>query len=265
MRQIDPLELVDTLPPMKGGSGPWLKRLSAGSEGSPRLYCFPYAGGGPGVFRGWSRLVDSRIGLYAIQLPGRESRIGEAPLTSLPEIVEQLTPALAAEVDDRPYFFFGHSLGALLAFAVCRDFHRDGVALPEVLVVSGARAPHIPDRRPPIHALPDREFIEELRRLEGTPEEALDNAELMELLLPMLRADSAVSETHTFPEAPPLPCPIVAFGGEDDEDVLVDDVVAWGVHTSAEFAHRIFPGGHFFVHSHEADVVSELSKHLKDA
>lgn len=263
MRQIDPLELVDTLPPMKEGGGPWLKRLSAGSEGSPRLYCFPYAGGGPGVFRSWSRLIDPKIAVYAIQLPGRESRIAEPPLTSLPEIVERLTPALAADVDDRPYFFFGHSLGALLAFAVCSDFRRDEVRLPEALVVSGARAPHVPDRRPPIHTLPDREFIEELRRLEGTPEEALDNAELMELLLPMLRADSAVSETHKFPEAPPLPCPIVAFGGEDDEDVLVEDVIGWQQHTSADFEYEIFPGGHFFVHTHERAVVDELMRRLE--
>ncbi|HEX2058802.1 MAG TPA: alpha/beta fold hydrolase [Actinomycetota bacterium] len=254
---------------MPAPTGPWVKRLSRGSEGPVPLFCFPYAGGGAGAFRSWSRLLAPEVGLYAIQLPGREARIAEPALGSLDPIVEQLTPALADEVDGAaggsPYVFFGHSLGALVAFAVCREFHRDGVPLPEKLVASGARAPHIPQRRPPIHALPDQEFIDELRRLEGTPEEALGNAELMELLIPMLRADSAVSETYEHKEGPPLPCPIVAFGGEDDEDVLVDDVTAWSEHTSAGFEHRIFPGGHFFVHTHEADVLKELTKHLGHA
>jgi medium-chain acyl-[acyl-carrier-protein] hydrolase len=250
---------------MSATKSSWVRRLSAGSEGGPRVFCFPYAGGGPGAFRSWSRLLDPKVGLYAIQLPGRESRIGEPPLASLPPIVEQLTPVLADEVGGAaafPYAFFGHSLGALVAFAVCRDFHRDGIRLPDKLVVSGARAPHLPQRRPPIHALPEPEFIDELRRLEGTPEEALANAELMELLIPMLRADSAVSETYEHEERPPLPCPIVAFGGQDDEDVTVDDVLAWGMHTSSGFEHRIFPGGHFFVDAHEEDVVAETTKHL---
>lgn len=240
----------------------WVRRLSAGADGSRRIYCFPYAGGGSGVFRSWPRRLGPGIGVHAIQLPGRESRIGEPPLPSLAPIVEGLTPVLADEAGRAPYVFFGHSLGALVAFAVCREFRRDGTPLPHKLVVSGARAPHIPARRPPIHTLPDREFIEELRRLEGTPEEALADKELMELLIPMLRADSAVSETYEFTEEPPLPCPIVAFGGEHDEDVPPEDVLAWEVHTSAGFEHEIFPGGHFFLHDHEEDVLRAVTKHL---
>jgi medium-chain acyl-[acyl-carrier-protein] hydrolase len=189
-------------------------------------------------------------------------RIAEPPFEELPPMVEELAPVLADEVAGSRYVFFGHSLGALVAFAVCREFRRNGTALPDTLVVSGARAPHLPPRKPPIHDLPEPEFIDELRRMEGTPEEALANKELMEVLIPMLRADVAVSETYNHMEEPPLPCPIVAFGGEGDEDVTAEDVYAWRSHTSAGFEARIFPGGHFFMHEHETDVVDEITKHL---
>jgi medium-chain acyl-[acyl-carrier-protein] hydrolase len=177
-------------------------------------------------------------------------------------MIDELAPILAGEVAGSPYVFFGHSLGALVAFAVCREFRRSGTALPSTLIVSGAKAPHLPPRKPPIYDLPEPEFIEELRRMEGTPEEALANKELMEVLIPMLRADCAVSETYNHKDEPPLPCPIVAFGGEGDEDVPAEDVYAWRAQTSAGFEAKIFPGGHFFMHEHETDVVNEVKKHL---
>lgn len=239
-----------------------MKRFSTGSAGSPRSFCFPYAGGGPAVFRNWSQLVPPTTGLYGIHLPGRESRMAEPAFTALSPLIEELTPILADEVTGSPYVFFGHSLGALVAFAVCREFRRNGTPLPDRLIVSGASAPHLPPRRPPIHDLPEPEFLEELRRLGGTPDEALTNKELMELVIPMLRADCSVSETYDFTEEPPLPCPIVAFGGRDDEDVPVEDVHAWRSHTSSHFMYKVFPGGHFFIHTHERDVVNEIAKHL---
>ena len=248
---------------MAAAASAWLKRFSTGSPGSPRLFCVPYAGGGPAVFRTWPRLLPPGAGVYGIRLPGRELRLAEPAFEELPPLVEELTPILADEVPGSPYVFFGHSLGALIAFAVCREFRRNGTALPGTLIVSGAKAPHLPHRKPPIHDLPEPEFIEELRRMEGTPEEALANKELMDVLIPMLRADCSVSETYNHTEEPPLPCRIVAFGGQDDEDVPVEDVEAWSVHTGSGFEHRIFPGGHFFMHSHETDVVNEVTKHLR--
>lgn len=191
--------------------------------------------------------------------------MAEARFTALPPLVEELTPVLSERVAGSRYVFFGHSLGALIAFEVCRGFRRIGTALPDRLIVSGLGAPHLPPRRPPIHDLPEREFIDELRRLDGTPDEALRNAELMELLLPMLRADSALSETYEFTDEPPLACPIVAFGGQDDEDAPVEDVREWRVHTNGPFTYRIFPGGHFFLHEHERDVANEVAKHLRPA
>jgi surfactin synthase thioesterase subunit len=213
------------------------------------------------VFRHWPRLIPATTGLYGIRLPGRETRMAEPAFGALPPLVEELTPILADEVVGSPYVFFGHSLGALIAFAVCREFRRNGTPLPDKLIVSGANAPHLPPRRPPIHDLPEPEFIEELRRLEGTPDEALTNKELMEVLIPMLRADCSVSETYDYTEEPPLPCPIAAFGGQDDEDVPVEDVHAWRSHTSSDFEYKIFPGGHFFIHTYEMDVVNEVTKH----
>lgn len=247
---------------MPAAASSWVKRLSTAAEGSSRLFCFPYAGGGPSVFRNWPRLVPPTTDVYAIHLPGRESRMTEAPFTTLAPLVEELAPVLAERVTGARSVFFGHSLGALVAFYVCRELRRNGNPLPDRLIVSGLGAPHLPPRHPPIHDLPDPEFIDELRRLDGTPDEALGNAELMELFVPMLRADCAVSETYDYKEEPPLDCPIVAFGGREDEDVPVEDVREWRVHSSAPFMYRIFPGGHFFLHAHERDVVNEVARHL---
>ena len=217
------------------------------------------------MFRTWPRLFPADIGLYGIRLPGRELRMAEPAFGALRPLLEELTPVLADEVAGSPYVFFGHSLGALISFAVCREFRRNGIPLPDKLIVSGNNAPHLPPRKPPIHDLPEPEFIEELRRLEGTPDEALSNKALMEVLIPMLRADCSVSETYVFTEEPPLPVPLVAFGGQDDADVPVEDVQAWRSHTSSGFEHRIFPGGHFFLHTHERDVVEEITRHLRRA
>lgn len=243
-------------------TGSWVKRLSTGAAGSTRLFCFPYAGGGPSVFRDWPRRLPPTTDLHAIHLPGRESRVVETPITALDPLVEELTPALAEVLVGPRYVFFGHSMGALVAFSVCRELRRTGTPLPDKLIVSGLGAPHLPSRHPPIHDLPEPEFIDELRRLEGTPEEALENAELMEILSPMLRADCSVSETYVLKDEPPLDCPIVALGGRDDEDVPVEDVRAWRSHTSAAFTYKIFPGGHFFVRTHQREVVSEVANHL---
>jgi medium-chain acyl-[acyl-carrier-protein] hydrolase len=244
-----------------GSATSWITSLKAGSPGSPRLICFPYAGGGSAVFRNWPSLLHEATRLCAIRLPGRETRVKEAPFRSLEPLVKELANVLSGVIDG-PYVFFGHSMGALIAFAVSREFRRQRVPLPDMLIAAGARAPHLPLPRPPKHDLPDPLFIDELRRLEGTPKEALEHPELMELMLPLLRADFALVETYRFEAEAPLACPIVAFGGQDDHEVPIADVEAWRLHTTSTFSYRVFPGGHFFLQESEVEVVAEVEKYL---
>jgi medium-chain acyl-[acyl-carrier-protein] hydrolase len=211
-----------------------------------RLFCFPYAGGSAATYRSWSDVLPPDVEVQAIQLPGREWRLKEEPYRS----VFPLARELAVVLEDRfeaPFAFFGHSLGALISFELARELRRRGLPLPEHLFLSAHRAPHLPKELPSIYDRSDEDFFEGLRRLEGTPEELLENRELMELLLPALRADFAIAETYECPPEPPLDCPMSVFGGLGDEVTGRPKLEPWAEHTTRDFKVRMVPGGHFFV------------------
>ncbi|BCL80846.1 thioesterase [Ktedonobacteria bacterium brp13] len=227
-----------------------------------RLFCFPYAGGGASIFRNWSEQLPAEIEVCPVQLPGRESRLSEQPFSELPPLLDALMVALSPYMD-MPYALFGHSMGALICFELTRALRRStGAALPVHLLVSGRRAPHIADTDPPTHHLAEPEFIEELRRLQGTPEEVLQNAELLHILLPLLRADFALCETYTYTQEKALPCPITAFCGLYDREVPREAVAAWQKHTYNTFKTRFFVGDHFFLHKEQAALLQALAQAL---
>ena len=113
-----------------------------------------------------------------------------------------------------PFVFFGHSLGAMTSFEVARRLRRAGQPMPLRMFASAHRAPHLPHPHPILHGLADKEFIDQLcRQYGGIPQAVLDNPDLVELMLPCLRADFTVFETYSYGDEAPLPCPITAFGG----------------------------------------------------
>jgi medium-chain acyl-[acyl-carrier-protein] hydrolase len=188
--------------------------------------------------------------------------MGEAPFTSAQELVESAVVGLAPYFD-LPFAFFGHSNGAMIAFELMRRLRRGGGALPVAFFPSGRTAPQLPRTVATIHALPEAEFVEGLRRLSGTPEEVLLHRELMELFSPLLRADFAISETYRYRPEPPFAIPMTAFGGARDPDVSTDELDAWREQTTGEFGTRIFPGGHFFIRDDRDQVLAELSGELR--
>lgn len=211
-----------------------------------RLFCFPYAGGSATTYRTWSDVLPPDVEVQAIQLPGREWRLKEEPYRDVFPLVDELATVLKDRFDV-PFAFFGHSLGALISFELARELRRRGLPLPERLFLSAHRAPHLPKELPDIHDGPDEEFYEGLRKLEGTPDELLANDELMELLLPVLRADFEIAETYRYPPEPPLDCPMSVFGGLGDEVTNRDILQPWDQHTTKDFKLRMIPGSHFFV------------------
>src|SRR5205814_4666171 len=184
----------------------WIQYYQSKPQACLRLFCFPYAGGGASIFRTWSENLPPEIEACPIQLPGRESRLLEAPFSQLFSLIEPVAQALLPYLD-MPCAFFGHSMGALVSFELARYLRRQHGLSPVHLFVSGRRAPQLSDPDPPIHPLPEAEFLEELRSLKGTPEEVLQNTELLQLLLPLLRADFAVCETYAYAPETPLLCP----------------------------------------------------------
>ncbi len=210
--------------------------------GRVRLVCLPYAGGAASLYRDWpARPPD--VDLVAPQLPGREERFGEPVPTELTALVDDLLPTVAAL--GPPVVLFGHSMGALVAYELARRLTGDGFP-PATLVVSAHPAPHLPQRHPPLHRLPDAAFVDQLRRLGGTPSGVFEEPELVELLLPALRADFTATETYRSPPGPRLGCRILAVGGRDDPRVEAGELDAWRAHTSGPFTQLQLPGDHFF-------------------
>jgi len=240
----------------------WIVVRKRPSAPSFRLFCYPFAGGGASVYRRWHEHLPAEVEVVALQPPGRESRFAEPLVDRLPRVISELADAVAGKLD-LPFALFGHSLGGLVAFELARELRRRSLAAPRLLIVSGRRAPHLPLSHEPIHSLPHDEFIAKLREFEGTPEAVLQHDELLELVLPILRADFAVSETYVYVDEPPLGMPLVSVGGADDADIPVDDVHAWRVTTSAHHESRIFPGGHFYFMDDPGPLLGEVRRHLE--
>ena len=226
-----------------------------------RLFCFPYAGGGASIYHTWPEHVPAEIEVCPVQLPGRESRLRTPPFTQLSPLLQRLAQVLRPYLQ-MPFAFFGHSMGALISFELARQLRRQHDPGPVCLFVSAHRAPQIPAPKPPIHQLPTTEFVGELRRLNGTSEAVLQDAELLQLMLPTLRADFAICETYTYTTEEPLDCPIIAFAGLEDCEVSRDDLAAWRDQTQSSFKMRMVPGNHFFLHSARTPLVRAVSQDL---
>lgn len=225
-----------------------------------RLFCFPYAGGGAYEYRSWAQALSEEIELCAIQLQGRESRLRETPFTQIRKLVEtigdEITPFF-----DKPFFFFGHSFGAITSFEVTRFLRDNNLPLPEHLFVSGSRAPQVPNPEPPVYHLPDSEMIDAVcSRYDGIPKEVLAHEEMMALLLPAMRADFTMSDTYSYSNAPPFDFAITCLGSEDDPCTSIDSLNAWRKQTTGDFVLKVFSGGHFFIREYGQAILEILYK-----
>lgn len=242
------------------GTDRWFVRYSSVDDPALRLFCFPYAGGGASAFRGWSQGLPAGVDTWAAQLPGRESRVGEPALRRLDSLIEALYQAIRSRLDV-PYAFYGHSMGALVAFELTRRLRRAGAPLPSRLLLGAFRAPQLANPHIRIHHLPD-EVLKTVLRKEGTPQQVLDNEELMRALLPMLRADLEVCDTYEYGEERPLAMPISVFGGHQDVRVSPGDLDMWRTHAEGPFRLVMLPGPHFFLHSSQDLLLTQLSREL---
>lgn len=227
-----------------------------------RLYCFPYSGASASIYYPWLDILPNCIEICPVQLPGRGNRISEAPFTSLPALLNALETGLDPTFSDKPFAFFGHSMGALIGFELARRLEARYRTSPVYLFVSGHSAPQLPDESEPMYVLENGEFIEKLRSLNGTSEEILQDPELLELVLPILRADFELSETYNFIEGSPLECPICACGGLQDKFLDRDGLEAWKVHTTQKFSVRMFQGDHFYLNHNRIYLLQVIAQEL---
>jgi medium-chain acyl-[acyl-carrier-protein] hydrolase len=220
------------------------------------------------MFRGWETAFGSNVDFCPVQLPGRETRWSEPPYGDLRGLLEALEEALVPWMDV-PFALFGHSLGGVVSFELARTLRAGGHREPIHLFVSGSRAPQRPRLTARMHDATDGDFVAALRLLGTVPQEVLRNEELLELVLPALRADFRIYETYAYLPGDPLGCPISIFGGERDHLVGYDDLSAWRGLTTGGSSLRLFPGGHFFVRNARNGVLSavrvDLLRHLEAA
>jgi medium-chain acyl-[acyl-carrier-protein] hydrolase len=247
-------------------SGGWFVRHRRTVDPTVRLFCFPFAGGGAAAFAEWSRALPLDVDVLAFEAPGRGTRMMERPLHSLMALVEAAEQAVRPLLD-RSFALFGHSMGAIVAFELARMLRRQGGPEPTRLLVSGSCPPGLrragPPRRRLLHALPDRELILELRRLNGTPREVCESDELMEILLPVLRADFEAIERHRCGCEAPLACAVSAYGGRQDPEVTPEELAAWRDHTSGPFSASVFPGDHFYLATEQAGLLAHVARDIR--
>ena len=246
-------------------SSPWLASLRPATAPAVRLICVPHAGGGASVFRRWGPLLPEAVDLLAVQLPGRQSRYSERPESDLGRVVEAVAEGVEPLLDV-PIALFGHSVGAIVAFELARTLSWQSLVPPAHLFVAGCASP----RR--VHAsgaprsqdLSDEDFVGMLGTVGGLPAEVLANRDLLDLLLPALRADCQLYETYEYRPGPQLRCPISVIAGRDDS-VPLGDLEDWSSESSVSSSVRLFPGGHFFTSEQEAAVVAEVAASLKES
>lgn len=247
---------------------PWIECFFPNSKAAARLFCFPYAGAGSLLYRSWSELLPSFLELCPIVLPGRERRFQEPFTLQLNSLVQTLADSFSPFFD-KPFLFFGHSLGALIAFELSREFRRREYPLPSLLIVSGCTAPqmqkiyHQNNPKGFAHTLSDEQLVNRLKEMKGTPSEILDNPRMIKFFLPILKADLEIAETYEYKEEQALSIPILALGGDQDPEVSIDFLQAWNSQTVSNFKCQIFPGNHFYLNDLKKTLLEKISEEIR--
>lgn len=242
----------------------WIAYTRERPDARLNLFCFPFAGGAASVFRNWQDSLPEAVEVHAIQLPGRETRMQEGLLENIVPIVNGLIEPIGAMTAERPAVFFGHSMGTLVAFELIRALRKRNASLPLHFFAGGRRSPRLTGRFPDIHDLPHDELIQAMRRYGGTPDAILNDPEMMELLLPIIRADFKVLETYHYAAEAPLDLPLTVYGGSADIRTTKAELRAWSAETTGAFALRMFAGEHFFINTHRAEVIAALRADLQE-
>jgi medium-chain acyl-[acyl-carrier-protein] hydrolase len=231
------------------GAAPW------------RLFCFPHAGAGTSAYAAWAAELAPDIEVTAVCPPGRERHINEPPHHAMTPLVDALLPEIRPYLRP-PYAFFGHSLGALVAFALTRALEQEGRG-PECLLVSSSAPPHLPRPQARVSRLDDDGLIRELASYHGFPPGLTESTELLRLVLPALRADIEIAESYSVTEGTRVRSPITAFGGLGDSGVPPHVLTRWQALTDGPFGVSLLPGGHFYLTAQRPRLLNAVRRDLR--
>ncbi|MFI7406740.1 thioesterase II family protein [Streptomyces sp. NPDC049541] len=241
----------------------WLRRFTKATGDGPRLVCFPHAGGSATAFKELAHVLPANFDVVSVQYPGRQDRYGEKPFTSLAPLVEAVAEELTRELATdprRPYALFGHSMGALVAFETALLLAQGELPGPRRLFLSGRGGPETGSL--PYHLFGDAEVLDDVRRLGGTDRSMLADPDLLELVLPALRADYKALGTYSWRGAEPLAVAVTALSGDSDPMMTVEDAGTWRAYTTGDFDVKVFSGGHFYLFDHLDKVAATVTEGL---
>ncbi|MFE4449736.1 thioesterase II family protein [Streptomyces sp. NPDC056796] len=228
------------------------------------VVAFPYAGGGAGAFNDWHTVLAGDCTLIPVHLPGRERRFHERPYRRMTHLVRDLIEEIGPLMS-RPVLFWGHSMGASVSVALTLELTRQGYPPPVHLLLSGAGSPDRRVAKDLVHVLDDEGLTARLRQYEGTPAEVLDNPDLLQLVLPVIRADFELLETWSRPLPQALPALLTVLYGEDDRSVSAHQVDGWHSYSDLPVTLRSFSGGHFFIRSHAEEIAAVIGGLVRTA
>ena len=239
----------------------WLRRFASAERPEAELICFPHAGGSAAVFRPLAAALAPAVDTLAVQYPGRMDRYRERPAADVAELAEAIAGVLTRDADDagRPRVFFGHSMGAVVAYETARLLAEP----PSLLVVSGRRAPHC-SRPEAVHRLGAEALAAELVSLGATSPKLLSDPDVRDLILPAVRNDYRIIESYRWAEGPALRVPILALVGDRDRLTTRQEAEAWREHTGEGFELRVFPGGHFYLRELTEQVARAVVDGIRD-
>ncbi|MET9296620.1 alpha/beta fold hydrolase [Streptomyces sp. NPDC003077] len=240
----------------------WLRSYHPAPQARHRLVCFPHAGGSATFFHPVSARLAPEIEVLSLQYPGRQDRRHETAIPDIAGLADRVAAEIGALTGPRPVFF-GHSMGAVLAFEVAHRLEQDDRG-PLALVLSGRRAPST-HRVENVHQRDDEGVITELKLLSGTNAALLGDEEILRMILPAIRSDYRAIETYTCPEDRAVACPVTVFTGDADPRTTLDEARAWERHTRGTFDLEVFPGGHFYLGDRPAEVTDAIARRVRAA
>jgi medium-chain acyl-[acyl-carrier-protein] hydrolase len=240
----------------------WVTCPQPNPQAKLRLFCLPHAGGSAMVFRTWGDDLPPTIEVCPLELPGRGRQMKLPPYTKMNPLVREIAQNLIPYLD-KPFAIFGHSMGGLVSFELTRLLRSDYGLTPSHLFISARNAPQVTPTKLPIYNLPDAEFWQEIRNYNGTPDDVIENQDIIQIFLPILRADFTALDTYSYTHQPPFDFPISVFGGLQDKEFTDYELEAWREQTTASFSLQMLEGNHFFIRSNQKILLRSISQELE--